>query len=212
MSTENHTSNKKSTHALRELHSKARLQYLWDYYKLPFVIICIVVYIIGYSLYGHFTKKTEVLYAGFANITFGDTLFQQLTSDYITYRDLDERTNEVYTYQYLYLSSNPSDENTQYAYVSNTKLLAAIDSEKLDLVFMNQESLEVMMSNGYLSDLTPCVPAEIMDSQESVYAIDISDTTFIENADFSDQVYIGIVANTPREDEAVEYIDYLFLQ
>lgn len=211
MSAENHTSNKKSSHTLRELHGKSKLQYLWDYYKLPFALICIVIYIVGYLLYGHFTKKTDVLYAGFSNLTFGDTLSQQLTTDYISYCGLDERKNEIYTYQNLYLSSNPSDANTQYAYISNTKILAAIDSQKLDIIFMNQEALEIFINNEYLSDLTSLVSAEIMDEQDSVYAIDISGTAFIQNAGFKDSVYIGLLDNSPRKGEAVEYIDYLLI-
>lgn len=211
MSAENHTSSKKSTHVLRELYGKARLQYLWDYYKLPFALICIVVYIVGYSLYGHFTKKDDLLYIGFANLIFGDTLSQQLTTDYISYCSLDERKNEIYTYQDLYLSSNPSDANTQYAYISNTKILAAIDSQKLDLVFMNQEALEIFTCNEYLSDLTSLVSTEIMNEQDSVYAIDISGTACIQDAEFKDTIYIGLINNSPRKWEAVEYIDYLLI-
>lgn len=43
--------------ALKQLHGKAKLQYLWDYYKLPFIIICIVLYILVYNIHGQLVKK-----------------------------------------------------------------------------------------------------------------------------------------------------------
>lgn len=43
--------------ALKQLHGKAKLQYFWDYYKLPFIIICIVLYILVYNIHGQLVKK-----------------------------------------------------------------------------------------------------------------------------------------------------------
>ena len=35
---------------LKSLYGLKKIQYIWDYYKLPIVILCIFLYIIGYSL------------------------------------------------------------------------------------------------------------------------------------------------------------------
>ena len=39
---------------LSQLQGKAKLQYIWDYYKLPILVACVILYILGYTLYGHF--------------------------------------------------------------------------------------------------------------------------------------------------------------
>ena len=43
---------------LHSLHGGKKLQYIWDYYKLPLVIVAILLYVIFYILYNHFTEKS----------------------------------------------------------------------------------------------------------------------------------------------------------
>lgn len=195
---------------MRNLHGKDKLQYLFDYYKLPFVLICIALYIILYALHAHFTQKEERLYLGFTNVTFSESMSEQLLTDYMQYRDFNVRKEELYSYHDLYLSKTPSDENMEYVFLSNTKVLAAIDSEKLDLVYMNQESLDFFLEKGYLADLSPLVPAGIAAQNTSCYALDLLDTAIFKNTDINDSVFVGIIENSPRKKEAVKYITYLF--
>lgn len=45
---------------------------------------------------------------------------------------------------------------------------------------------------------------------EAFYGIDLSRTKLIRQAGFSDPVYLGIVANCPRIDSALDYLRYLY--
>ncbi len=40
---------------LRTLKGRAKLQYIWDYYKLPLALFGILLYVLIYILYQHFT-------------------------------------------------------------------------------------------------------------------------------------------------------------
>ena len=138
--------------ALKQLHGKAKLQYLWDYYKLPFIIICIVLYILVYNIHGQLVKKTTVLSIAFINVNMSESLSQHLTSDFLDFEHLSAKKNKICTYDNLLIQENSDSENLEYAYASSTRLLAAIDAQKIDLVFMNREAMEQLNKKGYLSD------------------------------------------------------------
>ena len=183
---------KKSDKTFKQLHGKAKLQYLLDYYKLPFVIICIVLYILVYNIHGQMTKKTTVLSIAFINITMSDSLSQHLTSDFLEFEHLSPKKNEICTYDNLLIQENPSSENLEYAYASSTRLLAAIDAKKIDLVFMNQEALKQLDKKGYLSD-----------------SINVSDVPILKNAGFDGDIYVGIIENSPHKSKCDDYLEFL---
>lgn len=159
-------------------------------------------------LYGHFTKKENILYLAFANVTVGETLSEQLIDDYISYRDLNAKKNQIYTYQDLYVTSDPADDDYQYAYASSTRVLAAIDSQRMDLVFMNKEALDILVKKNYLSDLTQALPGNEAVDSASPYALNITDTTLFHDAGFTEDVYMGVLKNTPRSGSNQVYSIY----
>ncbi|WP_461822280.1 hypothetical protein [Blautia stercoris] len=178
--------------ALKQLHGKAKLQYLWDYYKLPFIIICIVLYILVYNIHGQLVKKTTVLSIAFINVNMSESLSQHLTSDFLDFKHLSAKKNEICTYDNLLIQENPDSENLEYAYASSTRLLAAIDAKKIDLVFMNREAMEQLNKKGYLSD-----------------SINVSDFPLLKNAKFDGDIYVGIIKNAPHKDECLKYLDFI---
>lgn len=178
--------------ALKQLHGKAKLQYLWDYYKLPFIIICIVLYILVYNIHGQLVKKTTVLSIAFINVNMSESLSQHLTSDFLDFEHLSAKKNEICTYDNLLIQENPDSENLEYAYASSARLLAAIDAKKIDLAFMNREAMEQLNKKGYLSD-----------------SINVSNFPLLKNAKFDGDIYVGIIKNAPHKDECLKYLDFI---
>lgn len=138
---------------LSQLKGRKKLQYLWDYYKLPFVIACILLYILSYILYGHFTQKNNVLYTAFINVAPGSTLTDRLSGGFLRSRDLNPDKNAIYLYTGLYLTGDEANPYHEYTYASRIKLLAAIDNETLDLALMDQEAFDAFSQNGYLYNM-----------------------------------------------------------
>ena len=140
-------------HVFNQLHGKAKLRYIWDYYKFPLVILCIVLYVIVYAIYGHFTQKTTILSVAFVNVAPGEALTEQLGNGFLTAQQINSKKNEVRLYTGLYLTDNEDDPNHEYTYASRMKILGAIDGEALDVVLMNKEAFDAFSQNGYLCDL-----------------------------------------------------------
>ena len=220
-----------------------KIQYIWDYYKFPLVVLCIFLYVIGYFLYGHFTRKDTILYTALVNVSASESLTRQLSTNFIPYIKEDSSKKELQLYTGLYLTDDENNPNHEYTYASRMKILASIDGEQLDVVLMNKESFDAFSQNGYLYNLEELLSNEYpalyekwkpylvtntiilednstdvqLDSSISYQAVTeeaptglaISQTGLLHDAGFSDTVYLGIVANTPRADTAVHYIQYL---
>lgn len=222
---------------------RKKIQYIWDYYKFPLVVLCIFLYVIGYFLYGHFTRKDTILYTSLVNVSASESLTRQLSTNFIPYIKEDSSKKELQLYTGLYLTDDENNPNHEYTYASRMKILASIDGEQLDVVLMNKESFDAFSQNGYLYNLEELLSNEYpalyekwkpylvtntiilednstdvqLDSSISYQAVTeeaptglaISQTGLLHDAGFSDTVYLGIVANTPRADTAVHYIQYL---
>lgn len=228
---------------LRRLSGRQKLQYLWDYYKLHFAVICILLYILGYVLYGHFTQKNNVLYAAFINIAPSESLTETLSGGFLSYRNLDTDKNAFYLYTGLYLTTDESNPYHEYTYASRIKLIAAIDTETVDIVLMDQEAFDAFSQNGYLYNmeefLTEADPKLYRDCQDLLrenivilednaeeaaldrsasytaetqkypMALELSHTPLLKGFGFTEPVFLGIIKNTPRKEEAAEYVRYL---
>ena len=229
---------------LRTLHGRKKLQYIFDYYKLPLVILCIVLYIIGYSIHGHFTHKEVTLYTAFINVSAGETLTQTLSTDFLKSQGLSTSKNEVCVYSGLYLTDDENNPNHEYTYASRMKLLASIDGKLLDVVLMDKEAFDAFSQNGYLCDLDKLLSQESPDLYETLkpylvtnthilkdntmdlyfdesltyeaeteeypMGLNLSQSAFIRKAGFDGTVYLGIIANSPRAETAVSYLEYLY--
>lgn len=130
-----------------------RIRYLFDYYKLPIIVLCFILYLAGYAVYRHVTHKDAVLYTALINVAAGEDLTRQLSEPFPEYLGLDPSKNAVTLYSGWYLTDNPDNEYYEYTYATRMKVLASIDAQQLDVVLMNQEAFDAFAQNGYLCDL-----------------------------------------------------------
>ena len=228
---------------LKTLHGPQKIRYIWDYYKLPIVVLCILLYILGYSLYGHFTHKEKILYTALVNVSASDSLTEQLSTGFMDSLDQDTSKTTMQLYTGLYLTDDETNPYHEYTYASRMKILASIDGKQLDVVLMNKEAFDAFSQNGYLCDLEELLSSEDVDlynrlkphlvtntvilednstdlqldpsityqavTEEHPFGLDLSQTSMISDAGFSDIVYLGIIANSPRTEEAIDYVRYL---
>ncbi|MFG6370108.1 MAG: hypothetical protein K1W16_17145 [Lachnospiraceae bacterium] len=230
----------------KTLKGKAKIQYIWDYYKFPLVILVILLYILVYALQNHLSYKETVLYTALVNVNASENLTERLSDDFLEYLNINLSRNKMELYTGLYLTEDEQNAYHEYTYASRIKILAVIDGKLLDVVLMNQEAFDAFSQNGYLcalEDLIPQTDAALyhtveancvtnitiiednaierqFDSaipyhaitEEHFYGINLSSTKLIRNAGFGEPVYLGILANSPRKDNAVAYLRYLFSQ
>ncbi len=145
----------------RQLTPAKKLDHILTYYKIPLILLAFALIVLGDVCWRHFTKKETLLYAAYSNVAVGEELDRALTEDFIAYLGENPKKNQVQVYRELYLSSDPSTENHQYAYASRLKLLATIQAQEIDLVLMNQEAYDFLSGEGYLAELPPLLDSAL---------------------------------------------------
>jgi len=224
----------------RELKGSAKLQYIWDYYKLPLFLAAVCIYAAFYLVWRNVTAEHPQLYLAYVNLEVGETLDQSLTEGFITRLQPKEKRSSVKVMRGLALTDNLREVDGSYVYASQVKILAAIENKQLDVVLMNREAFDAFSQNGFLinldtfakeyglSQLESCFVSNIeilSDNAEEVIAdpsaayhsqtvsypmgIDVSGFPLIQEAGFPDKVYLGIIANTERSENAAAYVSYL---
>lgn len=147
-----------------------RVQYIWNYYKLPIVIGLILLYIVIYTFYRNSGKKDVILYTALVNVAPGEAFCETLSDKFLEYAQADQKKEAFTLYKGLYLTDDESNEQFQYTYASQMKILAAIDDEQLDVVLADKEAFEAFAQNGYLYDLdTFFMDADLKESLESFF-------------------------------------------
>lgn len=227
---------------LKSLHGMKKIQYIWDYYKLHFVVLFIVLYIIGYALYGHFTYKKPLLYTALVNVSASEKLTRKLSSDFLDSVQTDLSGEDFRLYTGLYLTDDADSPYHEYTYASQMKILASINAGQLDVVLMDKEAFDAFSQNGYLCNLEKLLSSSPLHNDLKPYlvtntailednsidlaldpsvayqavtdeypmALDLSQQGLIQEAGFTDTVYLGIIENSPRKKMAINYIYYLF--
>ena len=229
------TKQQKAAHraAFRAMSPGEKLEYIWEYYKWPILLTLLVLGILIWAAQRELTKKEPVLYLALVNVTVGEDLEQALTTGYLTASDKNPRRQEVYVYRDLYLSDDADVLNHEYAYASRTKVMGAVQTQKLDVVLMNREAYDLLSAQGYLlpfddAALPPLfVSNEVVVSDNAIEwqlneaaphervtetvqnALAMSDCPLFQAAGFEGNVYAGVIANSPRPAEALRYLQYL---
>lgn len=212
-----------------EVHGfRKKAGYIFDYYKLPLVIIGIIVYIICWTGYRRVAAKNHVLYLGLINVVPSETTLTRLTDDYLTYRqkkypDLAGKKDDIFYYSNLYLTADEENPYHSYTYASQLKILASIDAKKLDVVLMDKEVLDAFYEKDFLADLADLLPEDMLDQYDSslwkgqkdsgAFAVNLSAAApWISDHSFNGDLYLGIVKNSPRKKEDLYYLLYLIQQ
>ena len=221
--------------AFQAMSPAEKAEHIFTYHKWTILLILLVLFVLGSIIHRQLTQKKPVLYLAVINTTFGEDVEKRLTEDFLTETGGDARRQEVYLYRDLYLSENADTLNHEYAYASKVKLSGAISAEKLDLVLMNKEAYDIFSQQGYLLELTSLpeefssllTENEVILSDNSVdyllgnaaeeqfvtetvpNALAVSSLPLFRDAGFDGELYIGVVSNSTRQEEAEAYIRYL---
>lgn len=223
----------------RQMSPREKWDHIWTYYKAAFLLGAILLAILVSVIFTLATRKEPVMYMAYTNIQVDTQTEQALWGDYLNDRGYNTDESEVYIHSNLYLADVPDPENYEQANGSYMKVMALIESKELDIILMTRESYDLCSANGYLLDLrelfSPEDPAvfpyvvsnlvvledNALDyslgmAEEFIYetdtvpnALDLSKLDWYQEAGYAEEVYLGIVLNTPRLDICADYFTYL---
>lgn len=138
---------------LRNLRGRKRIEYIWNYYKVPLGVLLVGTYIVVWIIYHNLTAKIPEFYLSFVNVSAGETLYQELTDDFLPELNTGNPRSIVYTYRDLLLTANVDSTNMSFVQACQMKILAGIEGETMDLVYMDKEAFDAFAQNGYLYNM-----------------------------------------------------------
>lgn len=225
--------------AFRAMNPAGKLEYIYTYYKWPILLGLIALLVLGSVAHRQLTKKEPAVYLALANVAVGEDLEAALTAGFLRDAGYDPARREVYLYKDLYLSDEADTLNHEYAYASRMKLMGAIQAWRLDAVIMNREAYDLLSQGGYLLDLAAPLSepdpallplltqnAVILSDNGIEYQLGEAETHEVVTEDvyngvllsalprfraagFGEDVYFGVIANSPRTEAALQYLHYL---
>ena len=189
---------------MRELNTRQKLRYLWDYYRIRIGLgVLAAIAVIGALAHAR-TKPDVRLTVGMINVSSGNAA-GVLKDGYLDSLLKHGRKDTVHLAEGYRIADRTDDSlDFEYNYASNLKLLAQITDRSLDVVLMDRAAMKVMERNRYLMRL----PDQISGESDG-YAAALPDKRCRALFGGRAEVCVGIIASTPRKEEALRYVRYL---
>lgn len=207
---------------IHSLDNKAKLTYLWDYYKIPIVGAVALVGIIIYFCYVIAVRPPEsAFYASFINsyaeISEGSDFFDEFAK----YAQIDTSKNSINleTGSYFDLSTNSGFNNAYYE-----KTVAIVESGMVDVIVCDKDNYYNLSSSGLFLNLEDEKVADIYKTykdrvlttkhaetgEEVKVGIDVSDSEWFKKLNtYSNGAVVLISPKAPHLDKVKPFIDFL---
>ena len=194
--------------AFRRMTLPQKAEYLFTYYRLPILAGAAALVVAISLLRARLNDREPCLYVGLVNVTVGSQLEERLTEGFLSTQP-EGQAHSVVLYQGLALAEDPAGDAYQYMFASRLKLIAAIESRELDVLLLNGEGLQLCSEGGYLADLSGWFPEGGVLLSEKEDAVDVTHTPLMEQAGLDGTIWLAVIANTPREEQVREYLQYV---
>lgn len=204
---------------------KEKLAYFWEYYKVPALIVLLVVIFGSDLIYNIVTKKAIVMEAAFVNmVTAEDFDSEQEAAGFVTWAEIDPKEYEAVFDTGIYIDYDGGDE---YTAVNIQKVMAMISARALDVILADDSYLEQTADEGYYADLSEVLPEELLaqfEAEDKVLyrdipedgkgeipiAVDVRDSSFFLSHEVPS--WFTVVINAEHPETAVKFLEYMLLE
>jgi hypothetical protein len=207
---------------LKKLSFKEKLEYLWEYYKLPALGIILLVSVIGSVAFSMITRVSPLFTCYTVN------LHSSIPENFSTFqKDVAEQFNFEDTRHFLLDTTaiiNWEDSGMSFEHI--IKLSTHFAAAEIDTVIGDTGTLELFGQSGGLTNLQTQLPSDtykkyehkiisvkLSDSDEEIpCAVDISDSAFMDfiNSPSDEPIYFAIPANSQNMELAEQFLDIIF--
>lgn len=206
---------RKDRETLHNLPKEKRMEFIWDYYKMPIIVVICVISLIIITLMTNIGRGDVSMYAVLINAKEqpGSHVFEDL----LTSRGMDMDGKHV-SVSANYTLGTTDDENTD---ISTVQVLAALFGVgDLDLFAANQKVFDSYATQNAFVDISLFVEPEVLKARErDLYRYkdpsgnEIVGGVWLRNGSplhragyYSEDVLIGAAANAEHLEEAVEVL------
>lgn len=221
---------KENWNTFKRLRGKKRIIFIWDYYKLPIVLIATLLLVVG--IFAHMLwegqKPCRLRVCVVLNTDeYCDSWFQKFEKEL----KKDGKSGDVDVNQ-----DQPFDYDNQYYYLHELEVMTTISSGRMDVAICNADMYEYLLAINACLPLEEGLPKELystlsernmidhntanlqMDEYGNIdpsdgidgdYAVELTDTEFAKKYDQTDEnepLYAVIISNTEHLEDSVTLI------
>ncbi|WP_066715363.1 hypothetical protein [Clostridium sp. Marseille-P299] len=210
---------------LSEMNGKEKWQYYKDYYLKKTIMSTILIAFVAYFLYTVLSPKPEtVLHVACANYQFSEEQIEQLEQGFGEYLGINTDKQDI-LFDPTYILSD-------FDYTSTEKLSILAFAGELDVLIVPESKFKEYAFSGSLWSLSDQLPTDLYSAlsdkfylsqlrqdEESmeeatgpsyVFGIYLDDTELFKGYSKEDPPVLGIVLSSSHNENAVEFIRYLF--
>lgn len=207
-----------------QMDKSEKWQYFKDYYLMKLIILIFSIGFVGYLLYATLgPRDIPELYGMVLNDTLEADGKDSLLSNFRESLEIPKKGHSFTLDDTLTL--NPENADV----VTEQKLTTYAYASKLDIIIADEDTIKYLAKGGYLSDLTQILPSDLYssntddlifargqdDTKDVAYGLSIDDSAIYKQMSYNysyntgKKMAIGIVTNSEKRDNAIEFIRYL---
>lgn len=206
---------------LKDMSTRNKLSYLWEYYKVHALITIAVISILSYIIYNVMTPNIESqFYAVMINNTIDAKVLEEYQFKLAEQLQLDPKTESVeFNTTFIFDSTNDYSMNMKQV------LSTYVAAQQVDVIIAPESVFADYAYYGFMDKLSDQLPTDVYssltdnfylsaledDAENNVYGIYLTDTKLYKNnANNSDPYILGIIANSKHKANTLEFIRYIF--
>lgn len=203
----------------KALSGKAKIQYIWDYYKLHILGVIVAVIFVVYLIYSHVTYREPLLNAIMINCNDPLSADAGGFDEFLTEYGYDPDEFPVS----LSSSFQFSDGEYSLSYSDAQALTLMIAAGGQDLFFGTGDVYLDYAQQGALIDLSSVLSEDLLeryqdsliysteDGQVTAYpcAIELTDNAWLKKYNYYDTCYFGILYQNQNLDAAAQFAEFL---
>ena len=220
----------------RDLTTKKKIEYIWDYYKAPIIITIVLIFAVTSFVHGRLTAKTTIFRLAMigSNVT---ELAQENLMDGFYYTCPGFNPDK----EQMILDANYDlDDPGLGAYTTQTRLLAEYSAGTIDATIASEETIKALAESQAFADLSEALPEDLMSEIENrnielIYneyedpatgelhkypaAVNISGSSVIRSGFtestgdtlpyYDGDCFYGICPNSSNLENSIEFLKYL---
>lgn len=204
---------------LKEMNLKEKLEYIWAYYNYHIIISGVILAMILSLLNSLVFNPQKKTYLGvaFYGPFVSDEAIDEMDFAMTDYLVENKEDFKVYINDFYLDESNPN-----YLSVAIQKFYAMCSAQEIDIVISLKDQFIQIANQDFYLDLSKMegvdFPVDAMlythmeEDPDTMYpfGIPLEDSVLLKNLGFNtDDLYLGVIANTKRAEESVEAISYI---
>lgn len=207
---------------LKQMNIRQKIGYIWDYYKsylFLLMLAALVVFFIADAL--HQRSREIVLQGFFSNDDYNLFDARTISENFGKYLNLNAKQRVVFD-DSLYVEL---DSSSEYVVASQGKISGYIAAKELDFIVTTPELVQHYSTHIPLMDLEAFIPNDLlnsiseylyyvegMDPVKKAYALDLSQSRFMKNADYKGDTpyYLIIPSNVQASEALFSFVKYAF--